>query len=84
MGGYSIMPDLEKPKKNIYTTKKCPFCYVYMPLGAIQCPACKRKVGKIDKLGFATKPVDWRAYLYSLLAIVAFIVFMWWAFLREP
>ena len=66
-----------------YLTKKCPECYVYMPLHAPVCPACQAKVGEVDKLGFAEKPVDWWGYLLALVTMVGFGIFMWWAFFRE-
>ena len=66
-----------------YLTKKCPHCYEYLPLRAKVCAACQKKVGDVDKLGFAKKPVDLMGYLIALIAIVAFSVFMWWGFFRE-
>ena len=66
-----------------YSTKKCPDCYVHLPLNAKECHACKAKVGNVDKLGFAEKPVDWRGYLVAGVSILVFAVFMWWAFFRE-
>jgi hypothetical protein len=66
-----------------YTTKKCPDCYVHLPLHVKQCHACHAKVGNVDKLGFAEKPVDWLGYLVAGVAILAFAVFIWWGFFRE-
>jgi hypothetical protein len=66
-----------------YATKKCPDCYVHLPLNAKECHACKAKVGDVDKLGFAEKPADWRGYLVALVSIGIFVVFMWWAFFVE-
>jgi len=77
------MPDYEKPKASVHTTKKCPFCYVYAPLTATECPACKRRIGKIDKIGFATKPVDWKAYFIAALSFAVLAAWIWWAFLSE-
>ena len=71
-------------RKFEYATKKCPDCYVHLPLTAGECHACKAKVGDVDKLGFAEKPVDWLGYLVAGVSILAFSVFMWWAFFREP
>jgi hypothetical protein len=66
-----------------YATKKCPDCYAHMPLNAKECHACKAKVGDVDRLGFAEKPVDWLGYLLAGISIVVFAVFMWWAFFVE-
>lgn len=77
------MPDYEKTKGSVHTTKKCPYCYVYAPLSATECPGCKRRIGNIDKIGFATKPVDWKAYLIAAVAFMALAVWIWWAFLGE-
>jgi len=66
-----------------YLTKKCPHCYEYLTLHAKVCTACQKKVGDVDKLGFAEKPGDWLGYLAALLAMAVFSVFMWWGFFRE-
>jgi len=63
--------------------KKCPSCYEYLPLRAKVCPACQTKVGDVDKLGFAGKPFDWLGYLFAGISIAVFVVFIWWAFVRE-
>ena len=66
-----------------YTTKKCPNCYTYLPLRARVWTSCHKRVGDVDKLGFAEKPIDWRAYLLAGITMTAFAIFMWWAFFRE-
>ena len=66
-----------------HITKKCPECYTYLPLDAQVCPACKTKVGDVDRLGFAEKSIDWMGYLLAVVSIVGFIIFVWWAFFRE-
>lgn len=66
-----------------YPTKKCPNCYAYLPLRAKVCTSCHARVGDVDKLGFAQKPINWWGYLTALVSIVAFVVFVWWAFFRE-
>jgi len=73
----------ESQKKLEYTTKKCPSCYAHLPLNVKECHACKAKVGEVDKLGFAEKPVDWAGYLMAAITITAFAVFMWWGFFNE-
>jgi ribosomal protein L40E len=66
-----------------HTTKKCPNCYAYLPLSARICTSCHARVGDVDKLGFAQKPIDWRAYLLAAVTMAAFAFFIWWAFFRE-
>jgi hypothetical protein len=66
-----------------YATKKCPNCYTYLPLHARVCTSCHARVGDVDKLGFAQKPFDWRAYLLAALTMAGFAIFMWWAFFRD-
>ena len=66
-----------------YATKKCPECYVHLPLNAKECHACKAKIGDVDKLGFALKPPDWMGYLAAAVSAIIFILFMWWAFFLE-
>ncbi len=66
-----------------YLIKKCPHCYEYLQLRAKVCTACQKKVGEVDKLGFAEKPVDWLGYLIALVSMVGFAIFMWWGFFRE-
>ncbi len=80
-----MSPGTQTPgkRKLEYATKKCPDCYVHLPLHAKECHACKAKVGDVDKLGFAEKPADWLGYLLAGVSILVFAIFMWWAFFRE-
>jgi hypothetical protein len=64
-------------------TKKCPYCYVYLPLHVTRCTGCDKRIGEVDKLGFAAKPVDWFGYVLAIVSIAAFSIFMWWGFFRE-
>ena len=64
-------------------TKKCPECYSYLSADAQRCNICGTRVGKKGKTGLATKPVNWKAYLISVLAWAAFGLYIWWAFFRE-
>ena len=70
-------------EKDGHLTKKCPECYVYLPLNAKECPTCQAKVGEVDKMGYALKPVNWWAYLVAAVSIIGFAIYMWWAFFRE-
>jgi hypothetical protein len=67
----------------LYTIKKCPYCYSMLKLNAEKCDFCKNKVGAINQAGFAEKRVDWKAYGIAILAFTVFIIYIWWAFLRS-
>jgi hypothetical protein len=67
----------------VMLTKKCPKCYTYLPLNATRCTACHAKVGKMDRHGMATLPINWRAYLVAILSWIAFGWFIWWAFFKD-
>ena len=64
-------------------TKKCPYCYVYLPLHVTRCTTCRKRIGEVDKLGFASKPFDWIGYILAIVSIVAFAIFMWWGFFSD-
>jgi hypothetical protein len=67
-----------------YVSKKCPECMEYMPLNVDVCPSCELRVGKINKHGMATRKTDWKAYATAIAAWLAFCLYIWWAFIREP
>ena len=71
-------------KKTIhsYPTKKCPECREILRLDAQICTGCNKKVGNVNKYGYAEKPVDWRGYASCLLSWLALACYMWWAFIR--
>lgn len=64
-----------------YTTKKCYNCLTHLPMDAVVCQACKKKVGKVNDNGIAAKPFDWKAYLAFLIALAALIGFIWKVFI---
>jgi hypothetical protein len=70
-------------KDDTYSSKKCPECLTYIPVKAEVCPSCKRRVGKITDTGMARKAFDWKAYLGFVLALAAFVFYIWWAFFRK-
>jgi hypothetical protein len=69
-----IDPELRFP------SKKCPECYEYMPLKVEKCPFCGTRVGRIDKYGHASRLFDWKGYGTAAVAILAFILYLVWAF----
>jgi hypothetical protein len=73
--------DREKLIKS-YRTKRCPNCNTNLAVTAIRCDGCGRTVGEVNEHGIAKKPFDWKGYLMAVIAVGAFCVFVWWAFLR--
>ena len=63
-----------------FSTKKCYECFTHLPLDAEVCPSCKRKVGKVDKIGIAAKPTDWKGYIICLLIWIGLAIFIWKGF----
>ena len=67
-------------KKAPQVSKKCPHCYVHIPLDAQKCPACKKTVGMVDKHGMATRRVDWMSYIICFLAWLTLGLYIKFAF----
>jgi hypothetical protein len=67
----------------LYSMKKCPYCYSMLKLNADHCDICKKKVGAINRTGFAEKRIDWKAYASAILAFTAFIAYAWWVFFKK-
>ena len=63
-----------------FSTKKCYNCLEHLPLEATTCTNCKKKVGKINRIGMASKPIDWIAYLVCAIAFAALAAFILKAF----
>ena len=60
--------------------KRCPECFVSLPLDAKECHSCHSKIGKVDKHGKAHKSVDWISYIICILSWTIFFVYIKWAF----
>jgi len=71
------MAAAKKEKLRNYSTKKCYECLSHIPLNATECNICKAKVGKVNRIGMAEKPVDVKAYLGFVIAAAALAVFIW-------
>lgn len=69
-------------KKEPIVSKKCPHCYVHIPLDVLKCPSCKKTVGMVDKHGMATRRVDWMSYIICFLAWLAFFMYIKFAFFK--
>ncbi len=66
-----------------HMTKKCPHCFIYLPLDAGRCSSCGNPVGPVNHMGLAQKVTNWRSYLVAAAAILAFSWFLWWGFFLE-
>lgn len=73
----------EKEDTYGYLSKKCPECLTYIPLNAEICPECKKRVGKVTMSGMAGRPTNWISYVLLIIAVAAFALYIWWAFIRE-
>jgi hypothetical protein len=72
-----------KPSAHVHMTKKCPDCFTYLPLDSKLCHSCGKPVGPVNRLGLAEKPPNVKGYALAAIAILAFVVFMWWGFFTE-
>jgi len=64
--------------------KRCPDCYTNIPVHAVQCPSCKKKIKlKVDKHGYAKRPINWLAYFSCLMSWIGIVIYIWWAFFKE-
>lgn len=65
-----------------YLVKRCPECFINLPLGARRCHSCNTRVGGVDRHGKARKAINWFSYLICLVSWAIFILYLEWAFLR--
>jgi hypothetical protein len=64
----------------VHMTKKCPECFTYLPLESKVCHSCGQSVGPVTPIGLAQKPLNLKGYVLAAIAILAFILFVWWGF----
>ncbi|MBU0995876.1 MAG: hypothetical protein KJ737_25555 [Proteobacteria bacterium] len=60
--------------------KRCPECFAILKLDATACIECNTKVGKVDHVGLAKRPFNWKAYLAFILASALFAAYIWKVF----
>ncbi|RJP84984.1 MAG: hypothetical protein C4518_17410 [Desulfobacteraceae bacterium] len=72
----------EKAEKIDLLVKRCPECFVSLPLDAKRCSSCNSRVGRADKHGMAIKPTHWISYIVCILSWTILILYVNWAFLR--
>lgn len=68
---------------SLLLTKRCPECFVDLPLDAKECSSCHTRVGKVDKHGKAQRKVNWVSYIICIVAWAIFIAYIKWAFLSN-
>lgn len=72
-----------KGAKKPYLKKLCPECGTYLPVNSEECYNCGKKVGHVDELGMAKRPIDWKTNIYCIVLWLLFGFYIWWAFIRE-
>ncbi len=63
-----------------HSAKKCPECYVYVPLEAKRCPSCKVRLGPVNAHGMAQRLTDWRSYIVCAVLWLILAGYVRWAF----
>ncbi len=63
-----------------YLVKRCPECFINLPMDATKCYSCKTKVGDVDHYGKAKKKTNWYSYIICIGAWGFLIVYIGWAF----
>ena len=81
--GRNTKPAEETLDLDSILTKRCPDCFVNLPLDAKECFSCHTRVGKPDKHGKAQKKPDWVAYIVCIISWAVFILYIKWAFLSR-
>lgn len=67
----------DQTEKHCHTSKRCPYCFTPLKLNATYCVECRQKVGKVDELGLAKKPPNYKAYLAALLWAAILGIYIW-------
>lgn len=73
--------DAVKAEKIDLLVKRCPECFVNLPLNAKRCFSCHARVGRADKHGMARKTTNWISYIVCILSWTILILYIKWAFL---
>ncbi len=73
-------PQKTPETKDEIVVKRCPECFVHLPLDAKECFACHAKLGKVDKYGKARKNTNWLSYIICILSWAFLFFYLKWAF----
>ncbi|MDA3895634.1 MAG: hypothetical protein PF482_05745 [Desulfobacteraceae bacterium] len=81
------MGEIKKKKKQDDTTdeiivKRCPECFVSLPLDAKRCYSCHARIGRADKYGKARKSVNWISYIVCFISWAILFAYIKWAFMQ--
>jgi len=71
---------LSAEERKTVQIKRCPECFVRLPIDARECFSCHTKVGGIDKFGRAKKRGAWISYVICLITWLIFFAYIKWAF----
>ena len=74
------MSDSDKKVSGVYATKRCAYCRTHNKIDAETCInelSCGKKIGEIDKNGFARKPIDWWSYISCFMWCFALLIYLW-------
>ncbi|MCG8472737.1 MAG: hypothetical protein MI742_12915 [Desulfobacterales bacterium] len=71
-----------KSNDRVFPFKRCPYCFVNLKLNAESCHSCHKRVGRVNRLGLAKKPINVMGYLAALLWLGIFAGYIWYAFIR--
>jgi len=69
-----------KTTRSNLLVKRCPECFINLPMDAKECFSCHTKVGGVDKHGKARKRGMWVSYVICIIAWAIFIGYLKWAF----
>jgi len=62
--------------------KRCPECFINLPLDAKVCFSCRTRVGRVDKFGKARKAPNWISYIICIVSWAILIAYINWVFLN--
>ena len=74
------MSNHDKKASQVYATKRCPYCRTHNKIDAERCInelSCGKRIGEVDKNGFAKKPTDWWSYISCSLWCFVFFFYLW-------
>jgi hypothetical protein len=76
-------PKKKEPADEAFSVqaKRCPECFINLPLDAKKCFSCRTRVGKVDKYGKARKSPNWTSYIICIISWAILIGYIQWAFL---
>jgi hypothetical protein len=71
---------LSPEERDKLRVKRCPECFVNLPVEAKECHSCHTRLRGIDKFGRAKKRGKWISYVICGITWVIFFGYIKWAF----